>query len=69
MELALDNLTVIYDNYYDHDIFEAKFMGTILNDLTMWPKTIKPKIWRREENGDKKHIFDDVNAFSESLAR
>ena len=42
LEISLDSLSIVYDNHYDHDVLDGLLKGVILNDLTLWPKTIVP---------------------------
>jgi len=69
MELSLDSVSFVYDNHYDHDELEGVLAGAIINDLTMWPKTIIPRpVERCGDSGNQEH-FENVIAFSDSLKR
>lgn len=46
MELRVENLSLKHHMMYDHDVLEAEFGSAVLNDLTMWPQTQDPRIFR-----------------------
>jgi hypothetical protein len=41
---------------FDHDLVEGEFKSAILNDLTMWPKTMDPSIFKASNSAHKERI-------------
>ena len=42
MEVDVSSLLVNHHMMYDHDILSAELVTPILNDLSMWPKSLNP---------------------------
>ena len=46
MEVSVEAFTLRHHMMYDHDVLEGEFRSPVLNDLTMWPRTQDPAVFR-----------------------
>ena len=61
LELSTDRLTLQYDMMCDHDVLTATFDSPVLNDLTMWPKTIDPRKIHQDTQQEVNRIKREAN--------
>ena len=42
-EFQVSRFKINYDMYFDHDKIDGHFENAVVNDMTMWPRTINPQ--------------------------